>query len=205
LSRNRVVSVSGVPHIAVDRDPFILVLNHSTRLEALIVPALLLAARGGQKIPFLADWNFRLIPGIGLLYKQAGVVNVTRKDAKPRILNGLKPIYAHENGAWQYAEHLLQSGSSIAIFPEGTVNRDPARLLKGRVGAAYLSRVTGVPVVPAGLLFPGVAEGHRIPEGSPIALKIGTPLEFSRTATLRARHAAIMTAISIQSGKSWNP
>lgn len=83
-SSSRVGAVSGLHHVSHLRDPFILVLNHSTMLEALIVPALLLAARGGRALPFLADWNFRLIPGVGLLYKRANVVNVTRKPARPR-------------------------------------------------------------------------------------------------------------------------
>lgn len=204
-SRSRIASVNGLQHVACECDPFILVLNHSTRLEALTVPALLLAARGGRRLPFLADWNFRLIPGLGLLYKRAHAVSITRKPAKPRVLNALKPLYRGELSAWEEAERLLRSGSSIALFPEGTVNRDPSQLLKGRVGAAYLSQLTGVPVIPAGLRFPDVPEGTPVPEGSALALTIGAPLDIPKSASLKARHAQIMSAISLQSGKSWPP
>ena len=33
--------------------------------------------RGGRLIHFLADWNFRLIPGIGLMYRRAETITVT--------------------------------------------------------------------------------------------------------------------------------
>lgn len=204
-SRSRLCSVAGLQHVSSARDPFILVLNHSTMLEALIVPAVLLAAREGQALPFLADWNFRLIPGVGLLYQRARTINVTRKPARPRILDFLRPLYKQGPTAWQRAEQLLQAGSSIALFPEGKVNRNPGTLLAGRVGAAYLSQRTGVPVVPAGLSFPGVPKGTPVPEGSALALTIGAPLDIPRSASLKARHAQIMTAISHYSGKSWPP
>lgn len=204
-SSSRVGAVSGLHHVSHLRDPFILVLNHSTMLEALIVPALLLAARGGRALPFLADWNFRLIPGVGLLYKRANVVNVTRKPARPRILDVLRPLYKQGPAAWERAEQLLRAGTSVAVFPEGKVNRDPDALLNGRIGAAYLSQRTGAPVVPAGLRFPSVPKGSSVPEGSPLALTIGAPLDIPRSASLKARHAQIMTAISLYSGKSWPP
>lgn len=143
-SSSRIADVSGLQHVARARDPFILVLNHRTILEALIVPPLLLAARAGYALHFLADWNFRLIPGVGILYKRAKVVNVTCKPAKPRILNILRPLYRQSPTAWERAEQLLRAGTSLAVFPEGRVNRDPQSLLNGRVGAAFLSKRTGV-------------------------------------------------------------
>jgi hypothetical protein len=42
----------------------------------------------------------------------------------------------------------LALGRSVGIFPEGTVNRDPHRLLAGRRSAALLSLERRVPVVP---------------------------------------------------------
>jgi hypothetical protein len=64
LARSRVMTVRGLEHVRLSRDPFILALNHSNRTKALLVPALLVLHRDGL-IHFLADWNFRLIPGIG--------------------------------------------------------------------------------------------------------------------------------------------
>jgi 1-acyl-sn-glycerol-3-phosphate acyltransferase len=66
-----VVAIDGLQHIRPAQDPFILVANHSTLCEALLVPAMLLLHRGGSRVHFLADWNFRLIPGVGFLYARA--------------------------------------------------------------------------------------------------------------------------------------
>lgn len=203
LCRN-VRHVRGAEHVGIDRDPFILAINHSTRLEALALPALLMLLRGGRRVHFLADWNFRIIPGVGLLYSRSGAITVMRKSAKPRVLNALKPLFASPTSSTEQARQHLISGRSVGIFPEGTVNRDPERLLRGRLGAARLSLETGIAVVPTGLRFPAAAGGEVIPELSPMDITFGPPLEPSSAMTLPAWHAAIMTAISAVSGKSWN-
>jgi 1-acyl-sn-glycerol-3-phosphate acyltransferase len=208
IGRDRVHSIAGLEHIAPDRDPFILALNHGTRLEALLVPPLLFLLRRGQRIHFMADWNFRMIPGIGLLYRRAGVITVVRKPARPRFLNILKPLFTDPMSPTEQARRHLAAGRSIGVFPEGTVNRDPLRLRRGRSGAAQLSLETGVPVVPVGLRYPAVPRGAAIPEGSPMAIDIGPALMPPATgkpvhAAIWAWHGEIMTAIARLSGKSW--
>src|SRR5262249_2185452 len=149
--RSRIGSISGIGHIAPERDPFILVLNHNTRLEALFVPALLILLRQGRRIHFLADWNFRMIPGVDLIYRRPGAITVPNKPARPRALGLLKPMFTDGVRPMARAREHLLSGRSVGIFPEGTTNPDPARLMRGRLGAARLSLETGVPIVPAGL------------------------------------------------------
>jgi 1-acyl-sn-glycerol-3-phosphate acyltransferase len=208
VGRGRVHSIAGLEHIAPDRDPFILALNHGTRLEALLVPPLLFLLRRGQRIHFMADWNFRMIPGVGLLYRRAGVITVARKPARPRVLNLLKPLFTDRMSPTKQARWHLTAGRSVGVFPEGTVNRDPLRLMRGRPGAAQLSLETGVPVVPVGLRYPAVPHGIAIPEGSPMAIEIGPPLIPSAAAkpayaAISAWHGEIMAAIARLSGKSW--
>src|SRR5579871_5150286 len=176
MARPHMLALRGIEHVLPDRDPFILAANHSTRLEAVWLPSLLFLQRGGRLIHFLADWNFRLIPGIGLLYRHAQAVTVTRKPARPRVLNALKPLYRQPVAALEQARALLQRGGSIGLFPEGTVNRDAERLLPGRRGAARLSLETGVPVVPVGIRFPHVPPGRAIPDGAVMDVHIGAPL-----------------------------
>ena len=65
LARQQVLTVSGLDHIRAVHDPFIVAINHSTRTESLLVPALMVLYRGGRLVHFFADWNFRLIPGSG--------------------------------------------------------------------------------------------------------------------------------------------
>jgi 1-acyl-sn-glycerol-3-phosphate acyltransferase len=209
ISRRKVRRLDGLDHIAPERDPFILAANHSTRLEAILLPALLFLLRHGRRIHFMADWNFRMIPGVDLLYRRAGAITVARKPARPRLLNLAKPLFADTISPMEQARQHLISGRSIGVFPEGTVNRDPLRLLRGRHGAARLSLETGVPVVPVGLRFPTVPRGAMIPEGSPMSIEVGEPLippPMTITpayASLWAWHERVMTAISGLSGKSW--
>jgi 1-acyl-sn-glycerol-3-phosphate acyltransferase len=209
ISRCKVCSIDGVEHIAPDRDPFILALNHSTRQEALLVPPLLFFLRRGRRIHFMADWNFRLIPGVGLLYRRAGAITVTRKPARPRFLNLAKPLFTDPASPMEQARQHLIAGRSIGVFPEGTVNRDPLRLLRGRHGAARLSLETGAPVIPVGLRFPTVPKGAGIPEGSLMSIEVGPPLMPSAAAdpaayaNVRDWHVRIMTTIGRLSGKAW--
>lgn len=210
IARSKLTTISGLDHIQPSRDPFIIALNHSSRQEALLLPALLIMCRSGQRIHFLADWNFRMIPGVDLIYRRAGVITVMRKSARPRFLNIFKPLFRDVLSPIEQARRHLLAGRSIGIFPEGTVNRDPLRLMRGRMGAARLALETGVPVVPAGLRFPTVPKGAAVPDGSPIEIEIGPPLQPPATrgqlvslADVRAWHAEVMTAIAVLSGKSW--
>jgi 1-acyl-sn-glycerol-3-phosphate acyltransferase len=209
IGLHKVSSFSGLHHVGPDRDPFVLVLNHNSRHEALIVPALLFFLRGGRRIHFLADWNFRLIPGIDLLYQRAGVITVTRKLAKPRMLNAMKPFFTNTVPPLEQARQHLERGCSIAIFPEGAVNRNRFQLLRGRHGAARLSLETGAPIIPAGIRFSRTKETPADLKGQ-MEITVGPPLPMPSTqealvtrANVRARHVQIMSAISVLSGKSW--
>jgi 1-acyl-sn-glycerol-3-phosphate acyltransferase len=200
-------TIRGLEHVRPEADPFVLALNHSTRLEAVALPALLVYHRGGRRVHFLADWNFQMIPGIGLLYRRSGAIVVTRKPARPRFLNVLKPLYAHREPSHTRALAHLKAGRSIGVFPEGTVNRDPERLLRGRLGAARLSLEADVPVVPGGIR--DVGNDPRWPR---FELNIGAPLRPRprpagpvASADVRVWHATIMTEIARLSGKAWEP
>jgi 1-acyl-sn-glycerol-3-phosphate acyltransferase len=207
-----ILAIHGLHHIWTAGDPFILAANHGTRRESVLVPALLLLCRGGRRVHFLADWSFRLIPGVGLIYGRAQVVTVLGKSARPRILNFLKPLYQGSLRPFEQARAHLLAGRSVGIFPEGTVNRDPERLLRGRRGAARLSLETGAPVVPMGIRFPTVSRGQPIPGDAAMELHIGAPLmppappppaERASLPAVTEWHAAIMAAIARYSGKTW--
>jgi 1-acyl-sn-glycerol-3-phosphate acyltransferase len=205
-----IVAIGGLQHIRPAHDPFILVANHSTRRESLLVPAMLLLHRGGSRVHFLADWNFRLIPGVGFLYARARVITVTRKSAKPRLLNVLKRLYQYPQSTLERARAHLVAGRAVGIFPEGEVNRNPTRLLRGRHGAARLSVETGVPVVPMGIRFPGGAPGPAFTMRTGMELQIGAPLlppgpiqHRASLSQVRAWHGVIMSEIARLSGKAW--
>ncbi|EJW10600.1 Phospholipid/glycerol acyltransferase [Rhodovulum sp. PH10] len=208
--RGRVLGIGGLQNIRAGYDPFILALNHSTRTEAVLVPALLMLHRGGRMIHFMADWNFSLIPGVGFVYRRAQILTVTAKPAKPAFLNRLRPLYRGPVPVLDVARDCLARGRAVGVFPEGTVNRDPHRLLAGRRSAALLSLETGAPVVPVGIRFPTVVD-RQIRDRDPMEVLIGAPLVPPRTtdrvspAAVKAWHAVVMGEIARLSGKRWPP
>ena len=211
--RQRFLAADGLEHVAVEWEPFILAANHSTRLEAFLVPAFLMFQRGGRRVHFFADWNFMLYPGLGFLMRRAGVIVVTRKSARPRILNVLRPLFARPTAPFFQARQILGVGGAVGVFPEGTTNRDAVRMLAGHRGAARLSLETGAPVVPMGIRYPEHRGLHPIPDSEKMRLVIGRPIKPAAKfadgqaplATVRDLHACIMAEIARLCGKRWEP
>jgi 1-acyl-sn-glycerol-3-phosphate acyltransferase len=210
LARGKVVKVEGLERV-LSPEPFILAFNHSTRREAVLVPALLVFHRGGRLIHFWSDWMFRLVPGVGLMLGRAGTIPVTTKPARYRVLNLFRRFFVHPLAPLDRARALLATGNAVGAFPEGTVNRDPVQLLPGRLGTARLSLETGVPILPAGIRFPALAPGMLVPEKAAMEIVIGAPLKppprrpgvRPAPAEVRAWHAVMMNEIARLSGKSW--
>lgn len=208
---SRVHEIRGSQHISVDNDPFILALNHSQKIEAPLMGGLLLELRQGKLVRFIADWNLKLVPGVFAVYWAGQVIILDQKPAKPKFLNILRPFLTDKVPALKRAEQLIDEGHSIGIYPEGTTNRDPNNLLRGFYGAAKLSIMKGIPVVPAGIRFP-LNDGIRpINEMEPLKIEFGEainpPLVCEKPARrdLLAFHAVIMQEIARLSGKSWQP
>jgi 1-acyl-sn-glycerol-3-phosphate acyltransferase len=207
----RVAEVDAWDRVHPRNDPFLLVVNHSSRREVVLLTAILLLARAGRPVRFLADWNFRLVPGVGHLYARSGVITLTGKAAKPRILNRLKPWFEPPVPGHLEALQHLQRGGSVGVFPEGTVNRDGSRLLPGRRGAARLSLRAGVPVVPAGIRFERQdLRTGLVDTSSPLTIRFGEPMvppsspgpTPSGTA-VNDWHAHLMSAVAGLCGKDW--
>ena len=209
-ARRWIVDVRGIEYIRAAHDPFIVAINHSTRIEVLLASAMMIEHRAGRLIHFLADWNYRLIPGIGMIYRCAQTISVMRKPARPAILNLLKPLYTPAYGPLHRATDTLRAGSSVGIFPEGKINTDRRRLMPGFRGAAYLSIKTGVPIVPVGIRFPDAPPDFPVSDFAAMEIFIGAPMTPPRAEVARPTrggvhnwHAAMMGEIGRLSGKTW--
>lgn len=212
LARRRVIEIRGVEHIMTAKDPFLLAMNHSQRLEAVLIPTLLTWLRRGRLVHFFTDWLVLLYPVVAQIVLLHGPIIVTRKRAKLGWLNWFKKRYDHLPAPFERAAQLLQSGYSVGIFPEGTMNRDRSRLLRGYSGAAQLSLEQQAPVVPAGVRFPKGDPNKPIGDWDPWIVEFGPALippnlggRPPEIAEIRDWHAQIMQAISALSGKQWTP
>jgi 1-acyl-sn-glycerol-3-phosphate acyltransferase len=212
LARRHVTELRGLDHVAPEKDPFILVSNHNSRLDALLLPTLLLFHRRGDPIRFLADWPMMLVPGVGLLYRHARVILVGAKSARFRVLNRFRDrILAGAGDAFEQCRATLREGGSLGFFPEATLNRHPERLLRGQTGAARLALATSTPIVPVGIRFPEHPPGRAIGDLEPMTIEFGPPIEArpaeprSALAAVRELHAQLMQEIARLSGKRWSP
>jgi 1-acyl-sn-glycerol-3-phosphate acyltransferase len=205
------LEVRGAERVDPRHDPFLFVLNHSQRAEALLIPALLAHLRAGKLVHFMADWNFSLLPPVWLIYKCGDVITVNRKPARPRFLNVFRPWLNHPIPSHERAAARLASGTSVGIFPEGTVNRNRRRLLPGQRGAAELALRACVPVVPAGIRFPLEPADRPLGAWAKMVVEIGEPIAppepgtVADGAAVREHHARLMQAVSNLCGKDWQP
>lgn len=91
------------------------------------------------------------------------------------------------------AEELLVSDCIVGIFPQGKIVRD-CKELKIESGAAMLSVLTGVPIVPAAIVYSGnlhpfkrITVKFGIPIEPPAENKQNTELYRKTTAVLRSK------------------
>lgn len=209
LGRSRFLAVEGLEHLLSARDPFILAANHSTALEALLLPALLTHLRRGKRVHFLADWNYLLIPPVALFFVCGEVIPVVAKPARPRFLNRLRPLLTPATPSMERAQAVLCSGRSIGIFPEGTRNPSPSTLMRGKLGAARLAVRNGVPILPVGMRRIAAIRGRPVRPFDPFVVRFGPPLvaditpSGKQSCAVEAFHARIMRSIARLSGSQW--
>jgi 1-acyl-sn-glycerol-3-phosphate acyltransferase len=208
--RRWILSVRNPDRLLAPNDPYILVMNHNQRPEALLVPVFAAWLRRGRLVNFVADWQFLMVPVIGSLFRMGDSIIVGRKNARPRFLNVLKRMLVDPTPVFEQMLERVRLGFPLAIFPEAKMNRDPERMRKGQTGAARVSIATGAPLLPAGIRFPGHTPGTPIQDREPFEIEIGDPVFPDPGATIRdseavnALHRRMMEQISLLCGKRWD-
>jgi 1-acyl-sn-glycerol-3-phosphate acyltransferase len=90
----------------------------------------------GRTIRFLAKASLFRLPVVCALIRGAGQIPVERSG----------PLASR---AFQRAVQAVRRGECIAIYPEGTLGKDPSGWpMVGRTGAARVALATGAPVIP---------------------------------------------------------
>jgi 1-acyl-sn-glycerol-3-phosphate acyltransferase len=170
------IKVENKSTLASLQGPLIFAFNHNSAFEALLVPSYLMAIRRQGKIHCVIDWMFQYMPLIGWIVNQNDPIYVYNKRSKLLFLNLFKKKDykdVHERCA-----QLLKEGNAIGIFPEGTRNKNPNSLLKGRQGIGAIAIKSAAPVLPVGIDFPCRIKNNRIPRFGRIILRIGQKLNF---------------------------
>lgn len=118
---------------------FIVASNHLSFFDSLIIQALT-----PRDVAFFAKAEYFTTPGLkGKLMKtffeSVGSIPVQRGEQAASV------------AALDSLVEIVENGSGIGIYPEGTRSRD-GKLYRGRTGVGWLALTTGVPVVPVGLI-----------------------------------------------------
>lgn len=206
--------------VEVKSSACIFALNHNNAFESLFVPVLIMFLLGGRKVSFVIDWMFGKLPVIGWLMRQIDPIYVYTKRSTIQLVERLRPEGSKAGIVGQCTERLV-SGISVGIFPEGTRNGDPHRMLKAKPGLGHIALSSGVPVIPVGITFAASARKGRSPIIGRMRIAFGEPMSFvamsheyrismqagfRREAILLAEEAAdeIMSAIAGLCGKSYD-
>jgi 1-acyl-sn-glycerol-3-phosphate acyltransferase len=169
--------VSGTEHLP--RQPHVLLVNHSSYLDAIALAALLPAQ---PQYAFSAKREFAGQWWMGRLLRGVGALLVERADAR-RSSEDVESL-----------AQALRRGENVIVFPEGTFKREPG-LLQFHAGAFMAAALAGAPLVAAGLR--GTREALRAgtwrPRHAQVSLHIGPAFQPDGTgwsATVRLRDTA---------------
>jgi 1-acyl-sn-glycerol-3-phosphate acyltransferase len=127
------LSAIGLDHLP--REPHVLLVNHASYLDGIVLTALLPAGRG---YAFAAKRELAGLPLIRRLLAGLGTLFVERKEA----LQGMEDVHAIATA--------LRRGENIVVFPEGTFDRE-AGLKAFHTGAFAAAAEASAPVVLSGL------------------------------------------------------
>ncbi|WP_240646125.1 1-acyl-sn-glycerol-3-phosphate acyltransferase [Georgenia sp. SYP-B2076] len=175
---------------------FIAVGNHVSNFDPLTFAHFLYD--NGAVPKFLVKSSLFDVPVLGTLLGRADQIPVYRGTARAA-------------DALVAAEAALRQGECVAIFPEGTLTRDPAMWpMTGKTGVARLALSTRVPVIPiaqwgAHLVLPPYTARFRPLPRKPVTVVAGPPVPlddlYGRVpdqAILQEATARIMAAIRAQ-------
>lgn len=161
--------------------PFVLVANHTSHLDALLL---------ASALPL--KWRDHVSP------LAAGDVFFERQPLAAfaaTVINAL-PVWRRRNvGAHSLEElrgRLIERACIYLLFPEGTRSRD-GQMLPFKPGLGALVAGTAVPVVPCHLAgaFAAAPPDSRCPRCRKIRLTLGVPLSFESVANDRAGWAHV--------------
>lgn len=157
----------------------LVVSNHQSFLD---IPLVAIAA-APRHVAFVARDTLARSRFLAFVMRQSGTILIKRGEADRRAI---RAIAAH-----------LKAGDCVSMFPEGTRSRDGS-LGTFRGGAVLAARMTGAPIVPAGIrggiqAFPRDAGLPR--PGQRMGIRFGEPIDPRDPDAMETARAAIAELI----------
>jgi 1-acyl-sn-glycerol-3-phosphate acyltransferase len=163
------VEVTGREHLP-KAAPFVLVANHASHLDVLILATALPLALRNKVLPLAAGDTFFETPVISMFAAEMmNALPMWRKQCGRHAIETLR-------------ERLVQEPCGYILFPEGTRSRD-GKLAPFKHGIGMIVAGSSVPVVPCHLkgTFDALPPGAKWPRRKTITLRIGAPQSFDST------------------------
>ena len=164
--------------------PFVMVANHASHLDALVLAAALPRKVGANTFPVAAgDVFFESVAMSAATIVFVNALPLWRKKATGHALEDLRA-------------RLLEGRTGLILFPEGARSRD-GQMLPFKSGIGRIVAGTSIPVVPCWL--DGACEafppGKWIPRPRRLVVRVGKPLTFADQPAERAGYDAITTSL----------
>jgi 1-acyl-sn-glycerol-3-phosphate acyltransferase len=176
-------SIEGLHHVPRET-PFILIANHTSHLDTIVLTSLIPVRLRTRVYPLAAaDSFFQSRPRALLLTSALNILQLRRRSSNRHALQDLR-------------ERLLQGDIALIIYPEGT-RGNGQQLGPFKPGIGNLVAATSIPVIPC--LLTGCAEslskGSTLPRPSRITVQIGAPIHFSEFLNERESWQRIATRL----------
>src|SRR5260370_23374274 len=158
-----------------DRLPFVLVANHASHLDALVLASPLPWWLRDRIFPIAAGDVFFEVPAVAAFAALAvNALPMWRKNCGPQAMRELR-------------QRLTEEPCAYILFPEGGRSRD-GKMRPFKSGLGMLVAGTEVPGVPCHLrgCFAALQAGSKLPRPRPIELRVGPPLTFCSISNQRA-------------------
>lgn len=161
------LEVIGREHLPL-QPPFVMVANHASHLDALILSSILNRAWRDRIFPLAAaDVFFEDTPTAAFAATFINALPVVRKGSNAL---GLK----------QMRERLIEEQAIYILFPEGARSRT-GEMVPFKPGVGMLLAGTEIPVVPCHLrgAFEALPAGRSLPNRHPLTVTVGSPQTFA--------------------------
>lgn len=142
---------------------FVLVANHSSKLDPLILGAVTSGWTGTHRVIFMMSSAMARSRVLGWFYRWNRIIPVLPQGGNKEALRAGREV--------------LAGGEVLAVFPEGGLSRD-GQLLLGSPGAVSIGLARNTPVLPVGILGTDrcLPYGGSFPWPRKITVRYGQPI-----------------------------